>query len=106
MEPVPPPGSKDEMGFYWDSSHFKEIIGDWILDRLFEVGRESQPAPAGFGVELTVETVEAELARMRADHDAYRRLYPHDIEVLQNMIASAKTEQARVANSSPRPSSG
>ena len=51
-ETVPPSGSKAEMAFYWDSSHFKEHVGDWILDRLFGFARLADPAPPDFGVVL------------------------------------------------------
>jgi len=31
-EALPASGSHAEMEFYWDSSHFKDIVGDFVLD--------------------------------------------------------------------------
>ncbi len=31
-ETLPASGSHAEMEFYWDSSHFKDIVGDFVLD--------------------------------------------------------------------------
>ena len=48
-EPLPPRGSHREMRYYWDSSHFKEEVGDRVLERVLQ--RAGAPAPAdGFGV--------------------------------------------------------
>jgi hypothetical protein len=44
-EPLPAPGSREEMKYYWDSSHFKEIVGDFVLDRLFDIDRLEHPIP-------------------------------------------------------------
>jgi hypothetical protein len=79
-EPVPQPGSSREMAFYWESSHFKEIVGDWVLDRLFEVERPERPVPVDFGVFLTADTIETVLAGIRVGRDRYRA--KNDSEVL------------------------
>ncbi len=86
IEPLPEPGSRNEMKYYWDSSHFKEIVGDFILDRLFGISRRGHPVPEDFGVLLTPATVETELDRIRAGRAAYRRSHPQDIAVIRSDV--------------------
>ena len=74
-EPVPPPGSQRQMAYYWDSSHFKEAVGDWILDRLFGIPAD---VPADFGIALTPESIDGALAQIRADRAIYLREHKGD----------------------------
>jgi hypothetical protein len=85
-ENVPRDTTTDEMEFYWDSSHFKERVGDWILDRLFEVDRKSDPAPPDFGVLLTAENVNNQLEQIRINQKIYRRDYPEETAFLKALI--------------------
>jgi hypothetical protein len=91
-EAVPPVGSRSEMRFYWDSSHFKEVVGDFVLDRLFAIEHPTRPVPADFGQLLTPQDVERVLAEIRADHLRYRIEHPHDIATIREMVASARGE--------------
>jgi len=83
-EPLPPHGSRREMNYYWDSSHSRQKVGDWVLDRLFH---SQSGAPADFGVELTADNIEDNLARIRAGRDRYRRWHPADIAAIRAMVS-------------------
>jgi hypothetical protein len=85
-EPLPPIGSRNEMRYYWDSSHFKEIVGDYVLDRLFDVHMPAQPVPPDFGVVLNAQTIEAVLAQQREAQESYRKRFPEDIAALHALI--------------------
>jgi len=91
-EPLPPAGSRREMRYYWDSSHFKQGVGDWVLDRLFSTAPR-QLIPAGFGSLLRPDTVDSELARIRAGHEAYARAHPDDEASLLAMLSEARKAQ-------------
>lgn len=93
-DPLPPPGSRSEMNYYWDSSHFKQEVGDWVLDRLFH---SQGDVPADFGVEVTADNIEDVLVRIRADRDRYRRWHPTDIAAIRAMVGDVygKTPPAR-----------
>jgi hypothetical protein len=52
-EALPELGSRAEMRFYRDSSHFKDVVGDFVLDRLFGLSHPRRPVPLDFGVRLT-----------------------------------------------------
>ena len=56
-EPVPPPGDRaGTMHWYWEPSHFKQVLGEKILATIYRGSNE-------FGVRLTPDTIDAHLAR-------------------------------------------
>jgi hypothetical protein len=88
-EPLPPTGSRSEMAWYWDSSHFKQNVGDLVLDRLFGTRQAGRTLPEDFGVLLTPQTIEPALERIRADRDAYRARNGAEIAALESWVAQA-----------------
>ena len=86
-EDLPAPGSRQEMTYYWESSHFKSAAGDLVLDRVFHPDR---PPRDDFGVLLTVELIEPALARIRERQAEYRRAHREEVERLVRWIAEFK----------------
>jgi hypothetical protein len=85
-EALPKSGSRAEMKFYWDSSHFKDIVGDFVLDRLFGLSVSRREFPPDFGVRLTPATIELTLAHLRADQVTYRRGHPEDVVWIRSLL--------------------
>jgi hypothetical protein len=98
-EPLPAAGSGAEMHYYWDSSHAKEIVGDFVLDRLFGTGASG---PADFGRLLDVDTIDRVLAETRDGGARYRREHPEDIAMLQEMIGKARANAGLVRTAAVR----
>jgi len=92
-EPLPKPDSRAEMQFYWDSSHFKEIVGDFVLDRVFGVSHSQHRIPQDFGVQLSTATIEPALARVRADQVAYRRRNPDDASWIRFLVGASAPDE-------------
>jgi hypothetical protein len=87
MEPLPSPKG-GEMRGYWDSSHFKEVVGDWVLTRLFGmVDAGSGDPPRDFGVRLTPANVDAALAGIRTAREGYRRRNSEEVRSLELLVA-------------------
>jgi hypothetical protein len=86
-EALPTEDSRAEMRFYWDSSHFKEIVGDFVLDRLFGVSLPQRRIPRDFGTQLNPATLEPALARMRSDQLTYRRRNPDEASWIRSLVA-------------------
>jgi hypothetical protein len=86
------------MEFYWDSSHFKERVGDWVLDRLFDVVNNDDPAPLDFGVRLTAMNIDNELARTRIAQQVYRHNDAEEIAFLRFLIQEAKPKPVQYVN--------
>jgi len=104
-EALPESGSRAEMGFYWDSSHFKDVVGDLVLDRLFGLSHPRRPVPPDFGVRLTAATIEPALARLRAAQLAYRRSNPQDVAWIRSLVDGSPSDPPGpgvVAVSQPR----
>src|SRR5438876_2037809 len=104
-EALPESGSHAEMEFYWDSSHFKDVVGDFVLDRLFGLSHARREVPLDFGVRLTPATLEPTLARLRADQVAYRRSHPADVVWIRSLVdgfAPQPGDQEVVAFRRPR----
>lgn len=89
-EPVPPLASRKEMQFYWDSSHFKEIVGDWVLDRVFGVRGSSASAPADFGHLLDQSSIEADLSLIRQKQAAYRKQRANEVAAIAGLVRDVK----------------
>lgn len=83
-EPLPPVGSRTEMNYYWDSSHFKEIAGDYVLDKIFDM--HSAAAPSNFGDVLNASTVDKVLLKQREARAAYRKQFTEDINALHSLV--------------------
>jgi hypothetical protein len=90
VERVPEDRENREMEFYWDSSHFKQRVGDWVLDRLFGTNSSANPVPRDFGVRLSTENIESALADVRARREAYLCSHPEDLAFLTKLTKSAE----------------
>jgi hypothetical protein len=92
-EDVPPPGTRREMKYYWDSSHAKELVGDFVLDRLFGTTRAGHPIPPDFGIQLTPQTIDAAMAKIRNDERRYRSEHPKDVAEIFRLVYLAQHRQ-------------
>lgn len=54
----------NKMKYYWEISHYRPNVGDFILDRIF--GAPS--APDGFGCRVNYINISQDLARLRIEH--------------------------------------
>ncbi len=56
--------------YYYETSHYRPLVGDMILARLFpETARNCAPAPVPFGSLVTGENVESHLSRLKAEQE-------------------------------------
>src|SRR3989441_8778944 len=102
---LPEPGGPAERDFYWDSSHFKDVVGDLVLDRLFGLSHPRRTVPPDFGVRLTPATIEPAFTRLRANQLAYRRSNPRDAVWIRSLVdgsAPDARDPGVVAVSRPR----
>ena len=88
-EGTPALGSSAELRYYWDSSHFKQLVGDYILDRVYGVSNVARQAPPDFGVRLTDATIGPYLADQRQRQADYRRRFPSDLARLRQLVSNA-----------------
>ena len=89
-EAVPLDGdTKNTMRWYSDSSHYTPALGNLLLDRMSRsVVKE---LPDDFGVLLTPDTLENQLAAIRRGHAAYRASHRDDeAEIAQMAMEAAR----------------
>lgn len=68
---------------YWENSHFRTVVGHRVLQRIL-LGSGGE-----FGVKLTPETVEAQIARAGRARDAWRRAHPDVVAELARLVRQA-----------------
>lgn len=85
-----PDNDKDEMKHYWDSSHFKEQIGDLVLSRVLNINSNDQKIPADFGILLTAENIEQALKNIQTSQLSYRQSHPQDVHKIQLQVEEYK----------------
>jgi hypothetical protein len=73
----------DEVTNYWDSSHYNLEVGDLILNRI--LGYREQTVPADFGVIITPDNIESELAKMRANRERWLKEQPETVKFLHDL---------------------
>lgn len=90
-EAVPQASGASDMLYFWETSHYRDNVGEMILHRLF--GRDDG-IPADFGVELTPRTVGGHLAAQRAARDRYHLDHPHESRMVLEVVAEAARQRA------------
>lgn len=99
-EDVPARGDRrTAMRWYWEAGHFKKELGDLVLARVLGDGGDGAPADE-FGVRLTPADVEARIAAVRAQRDAWRAGHAADRAYIAALVAElrAKRPVAGAAN--------
>ncbi|MFZ3161792.1 MAG: hypothetical protein WA134_16820, partial [Rhodoferax sp.] len=77
--------------------HYTPAAGNLVLDRIFNFKSPDRTVPDDFGVLLTPQTIEAHLARIRADRERYRQTHPQDVAEIEAMAREvAKTKRCKV----------
>ncbi len=71
-EPLPQTGDpRARMANFWDQSHYRKQVGDWVLDRIFGLQGAGATVPADFGVRLEAQNLAGHFAFERNAADNY-----------------------------------
>lgn len=76
--------------FFWESVHFKDRVGNMILDRIVGDPQPSRPLPPHFGLILTLQNIEAQLASERAGANTYRASHPAQAAEIASLVDQAR----------------
>lgn len=87
-----------------EAIYFKQIVGDFVLDRLFGTVERGRAVPPDFGARLSASNVDEVLAAIRAGRSAYERTHLADVVKIRGMVAQAKHLAAEPIASLQRPS--
>lgn len=84
-ESVPEPADRTTATrWYWEAGHFKQELGEVMLQRMF--AEPDRLANAVIGVKLTPETVEQEIQRIRQQRAWYQAAYGDEVLVIQKLV--------------------
>jgi hypothetical protein len=78
----------EKMHHYIDSSHYKEAIGNSILDRI--LSRNKEKIPQDFGVYLIPENIEVQLTKLKRDRARWARQYPDEVKLVREIKEKGK----------------
>lgn len=96
IEPVPADGDLKPMRWFWETSHYREITGNLVLDRVFGTRDPSRPLPEDFGVRLTAASIDAHLDRSRTKRAQWVAANP-DLMALIYKTAQQRPDRQRDA---------
>lgn len=99
-EAVPARGSRRQMRWYHESSHFKSETGDLVLIRMLHTEASRDVVPDDFGIALTEENLEGHLAATRRAREAYRLSQPEEVEEVANLVKATAEQRDRVRRKS------
>jgi glutathione peroxidase-family protein len=83
----------EKMKNYIDSSHYKEAIGNLVLDRILSYKKGE--VPKDFGVYLTPENIEPHLAKIRANREKWVKANPNDAELVKIIKQERETKKTK-----------
>jgi hypothetical protein len=89
------PAGRPLMKYYYDSSHYRQGVGDMILDRIFGREKEKSRLPADFGRPLTADSVERVLETIRMEQENYRKTHLKDVREIEWLARSANIDRKR-----------
>jgi hypothetical protein len=87
-EAIPDMPGPEPMAFYWDESHYRRVVGNWILDRMFALQPADNAVPAGFGTLLSVGHIEEHLADLRRGAADYRREHRDEVQLVERLTTT------------------
>jgi hypothetical protein len=96
VESVPADGDLKPMRWFWETSHYREITGNLVLDRVFGTRDPSRPLPEDFGARLTAASIETLLDRSRTKRAQWVAANP-DLMALIHKTAQQRPDRQREA---------
>ncbi len=80
------------MRWYWESSHYKQAVGDFVLDRLFDYKSPDRHVPDDFGALINQKNVDAHLMRIRREYERYRATHGADIAEVEESYEQTRKD--------------
>lgn len=89
-EPVPEPSDRTtSTHWYWEAGHFKQELGDVMLQRMFAA--PDRLGDTAIGVKLTPENVEQAIQRVRQQRDWYQAAYSREALVIRELVNKTRS---------------
>lgn len=90
VEPVPEPADRTTAThWYWEAGHFKQELGDVMLQRMFAA--PDRLADAAIGVKLTPENLELEIQRIKQQRAWYQAAYSSEVLMIRELVSVTRS---------------
>lgn len=76
------------MKYYWDSSHFTEVVSDLIIKRMLASATSADNVPADFGIRLSIKNIESHLLEIRKNRQRYIEGHSSEVRSLGESYSS------------------
>lgn len=73
----------NDMKNYWDSSHYRQEVGDLVINRLFDYQNET--VAKDFGVLITESNIESHLQKIRFQREVWANNNPDVVELVKDL---------------------
>ena len=93
-EVVPEKGDFRPMRWYWEAGHYKSSLGELVLQRMLHRTELPALAETSFGVRINARNIDAHLARIREERQAYREQNPAGLARLERMAEQIGSERS------------
>ncbi|WP_152429001.1 hypothetical protein [Methylomonas sp. MK1] len=76
------------MQYFWEFSHYRTLVGGWILERVLGVKQSQSQIPDDFGVKLTQNNIEAQITDIELAREKYVQQNAQDVAFINNIVQS------------------
>lgn len=88
-EPVPPLGDRTTMmRWYRESSHYRKVLGDRMLDRILAEPPQGDVPADGFGLRLTPDNIDAQLSLQARRFAEWQAGHPDEVAEIEQFATS------------------
>ncbi|MBL0141417.1 MAG: hypothetical protein IPP91_04980 [Betaproteobacteria bacterium] len=88
-----PRGSGETLATHWDSSHYREALGNMVAEC---VVRATPEAPGSFGARLEAATIDEHLGRLREMRAQWQSANPTEHEAVSRIAQSSRPARATI----------
>ena len=87
------PGADDRvarMRYYWEPLHYTKLVGDLILDQIFNLSDPNRLAPMDFGTLLLGNNIDQYIEKSRSDRRRYVDAFANDIAEIEQIVTGSR----------------
>jgi hypothetical protein len=84
---------KNDINNYIDDSHYRQEVGDLILNRILSY--KDKKVPNDFGILLTPNNIEVHLTRIRAEREIWAKNNPDEVELVKKLKLNLESQNPK-----------
>lgn len=93
--------AKQQMKWYWESSHYKKETGDLVLDIILNHTLTKRKAPVHFGIKLTSQNIKQHLINLRKARKRFITNHPEIVNEIKQIIKNTTSKREKLIQQNP-----